>query len=141
MQQLEKKLREGTDQNQTSLPSVRGKWNTVNNPHEERYQSKLQDIQKERRAAIEVSWAFLTFLTCAIKIRNNTSVSRDPNGPIKRPVEQCFRNWGVTLETVIQVVDVRLCLYNTCKNVNVHLLMCPDCFPSTHTCLETVGRL
>lgn len=49
MQQLEKKLREGTD------PPVRGKWNTVNNPHEERYQSKLQDIQKERKAAIEVS--------------------------------------------------------------------------------------
>lgn len=50
MQQLEKKLREGTD------PPVKGKWNTVNNPHEERYQSKLQDIQKERKATIEVSF-------------------------------------------------------------------------------------
>lgn len=75
VQQLEKKLREGTDQNQTSVPPVRGKWSAGNNPHEERYQSKLQDIQKERRAAIEVSLPFLSFLTCAIKIeptRNNT---------------------------------------------------------------------
>lgn len=64
VQQLEKKLRERADQNQTSIPLVKGKWNTVNNPHEERYQSKLQDIQKERRAAIEVSRTILTFLTC-----------------------------------------------------------------------------
>uniref|UniRef100_H3D006 Coiled-coil domain containing 13 n=1 Tax=Tetraodon nigroviridis TaxID=99883 RepID=H3D006_TETNG len=53
VQQLEKKLREGTDYNQSSAQPVRGKWNTANNPHEERYQSKLQDLQKERRAATE----------------------------------------------------------------------------------------
>lgn len=52
MQQLEKKLREGSDQN----PPVRGKWNTFNNPHKERNQSKIQDIQKERKAAVEVNF-------------------------------------------------------------------------------------
>lgn len=91
MQQLEKKLREGTD------PPVRGKWNTVNNPHEERYQSKLQDIQKERKAAIEVSFfQKLTFVSCAMKMkptRNHIGI-KDSNGPIKWPVEQWFINWG-----------------------------------------------
>lgn len=67
VQQLEKKLREGTDYNQSSAQPVRGKWNTANNPHEERYQSKLQDLQKERRAATEVSRAFLTLLRCAMR--------------------------------------------------------------------------
>lgn len=68
VQQLEKKLKERTDQKESGVPPVRGKWNTVNNPHEERYQNKLQDIQKERRAAVEVSWEFLTILTFALKI-------------------------------------------------------------------------
>lgn len=65
VQQLEKMLKEGTEQTETNAPPVRGKWSTLNNPRKERYQSKLQDIQKERRAATEVSQPFLTIQTFA----------------------------------------------------------------------------
>lgn len=79
VQQLEKKLREGTNQNQASVQPVRGKWNAVSNLHEERYQGKLQHIQKERRAATEVSQAFLTLLTGQkqhIRVRGQTVVCK-----------------------------------------------------------------
>lgn len=70
MQQLEKRVKERTDQEETGVLPVRGKWNTVNNPHEERYQGKLEGIQKERRAAIEVSREFLTIFDICSKDYN-----------------------------------------------------------------------
>lgn len=47
----------------------------------------------------------------------------------------------MTLGTVTQVVDVRLCLYQTGKKSEILLMCICDSFPSTHACVETVGRL
>lgn len=71
VQQLEKRLKERTDREETGVPPVRGKWTTVNNPHEERYQTKLDGIQKERRAAAEVSREFLTIFEICSKDYNH----------------------------------------------------------------------
>lgn len=123
VQQLEKKLREGTDLNQASVQPVRGKWSTINNLHEERYQGKLQDIQKDRRAATEVSRAFLTFLTG----QKQHICIREAKGPIKRPVDQWLINWGDdTRDSYLtggcQVVS-RWCLVHTGKKSEI-LLTC-----------------
>lgn len=103
MQQLEKRLRERTDQGETGVPPVRGKWNTVNNPYEERYQSKLEGIQKERRAAIEVSQELLAIFGICSKDYNHQKqhtmgmlftyygyvVVRSSNEPIKKSSLAC----------------------------------------------------
>lgn len=81
VRQLEKRLKERSDQEETGVPPVRGKWTTVNNPYEERYQSKLEGIQKERRAATEVSREFLTiFDICSkdYKCQKQHTHRRDP---------------------------------------------------------------
>lgn len=88
VQQLEKKLKEGTDQTETSAPPVRGKWSTLNNPHRERYQSKLQDIQKERRAATEVSQALLE------RPKMPETCKRPTNEPVKTSSDAHSRRGG-----------------------------------------------
>eukprot|EP00066_Takifugu_rubripes_P030573 XP_011619839.1 PREDICTED: coiled-coil domain-containing protein 13-like [Takifugu rubripes] len=88
VQQLEKRLKERTDQEETGVPPVRGKWTTVNNPHEERYQSKLEGIQKERRAAIEkLSADFEALKTEYNKLKQITDISRARNMCLTREMK------------------------------------------------------
>ncbi|TWW56257.1 hypothetical protein D4764_08G0002440, partial [Takifugu flavidus] len=88
VQQLEKRLKERTDQEETGVPPVRGKWTTVNNPHEERYKSKLEGIQKERRAAIEkLSADFEALKTEYNKLKQITDISRARNMCLTREMK------------------------------------------------------